>query len=262
MLAVQNAHPRDAEIEFEEVAHVYTIRGEVGYTSVTTFCHGNFSVFDAERIVDGMLRGRKMQDPTYKYFGMTREQILASWDANRDAASSAGTKLHYDIECFYNGIFNKNESVEFGYFAAFVRDHAHLTPYRTEWCVFDEDLRIAGSIDMVFENAAGDLLIYDWKRAKEIVYESPFGKAALTPCIAHLPDTNFWHYSLQLNMYRAILQRKYGKKVVELCLVVLHPDNFGKTYELVEVPMLDAEIEALLALRYGEAIAGAATPAH
>ena len=32
-------------------------------------------------------------------------------------------------------------------------------------------------------------------------------------CINHLPDTNFWHYSLQLNTYKAILEDKYGVKI-------------------------------------------------
>ena len=44
----------------------------------------------------------------------------------------------------------------------------------TEWTVFHEDLKLAGStIDVVFENENGDLLllilIYDWKRCKEVL---------------------------------------------------------------------------------------------
>ena len=27
-----------------------------------------------------------------------------------------------------------------------------MTPYRTEWMVYHEELRLAGSIDMIFEN--------------------------------------------------------------------------------------------------------------
>ena len=85
------------------------------------------------------------------------------------------------------------------------------SPYRTEWMVYHEELRLAGSIDMIFENEDGSLQIYDWKRCKEISYDSYYGKAAITSCISHLPDTNFWHYSLQLNVYKNILEIKYGK---------------------------------------------------
>jgi ATP-dependent exoDNAse (exonuclease V) beta subunit len=177
---------------------------------------------------------------------MTGEDILKSWDDNRDAAASAGTQTHYNIECFYNGIDVVDDSVEFKYFKEFVRDHPHLEAYRTEWCVFYEEIKVSGSIDMVFRDKnTGEYLIYDWKRSKGIEYESYGGKTAITPCISHLPDTNFWHYSLQLNVYRKILQDKYDMKIARMALVVLHPDNQNKTYEVVEVPVLDKEMEDL-----------------
>jgi hypothetical protein len=71
-------------------------------------------------------------------------------------------------------------------------------------------------------------------------------KTALTPCLSHMPDTNFWHYSLQLNMYRMILEHKYGKKVTGLYLICLHPDTPYKTYDRIAVPLLDDEIREVL----------------
>ena len=104
---------------------------------------------------------------------------------------------------------------------------------------------------MVFENRQdGTLWIYDWKRCKQIEYE-PFSKHcyAKTPCLAHLPDTNFWHYSLQLNLYKFILESKYGKRVSKMSLVCLHPDNYCKSYELFEINAMPVEIAALYDLR-------------
>jgi hypothetical protein len=102
---------------------------------------------------------------------------------------------------------------------------------------------------MVFLNPDGTLRIYDWKRCKEIVHESPFRKSATTDCIRHLPDTNFWHYALQLNTYKTILEQKYGKTVTELCLVCIHPDNPRKNYEVIPVPVMETELRDLFALR-------------
>jgi len=34
----------------------------------------------------------------------------------------------------------------------FAESSSSLTPYRTEWMVWDSELRLAGSIDMVFAN--------------------------------------------------------------------------------------------------------------
>lgn len=252
-LSIKNAHPRDEFITFEEGPHIYTVCGERGtYTSVTTWNHGHFPHFDNTSILDTIMKSKRMADPTYKYYGMTREQIQAMWDANRDGAASSGTNMHFDIECYFNGLEVKNESVEFAYFMKFVADFPDLKPYRTEWMVYYEELKLSGSIDMVFENPDGTIQIYDWKRCKEIKYDNEYGKGALTKCISHLPDTNFWHYTLQLNTYKTILEHKYGKKVTGLYLVCLHPDNPYKTYDRIEVPFIDKEMADLVDYRKKE----------
>ena len=115
--------------------------------------------------------------------------------------------------------------------------------------IYHEDLKIAGSVDMVYRNPDGTLLIYDWKRCKEIVKENAYGSTATTACVRHLPDTNFWHYALQLNTYKTIIEDKYGAKVVGLCLVCLHPDNANGTYQIIEVPFLEKEIADLFEYR-------------
>jgi hypothetical protein len=67
--------------------------------------------------------------------------------------------------------------------------------------------------------------------------------------VRHLPDTNFWHYALQLNTYKTIIEDKYGAKVVGLCLVCLHPDNANGTYQIINVPFLEKEIADLFEYR-------------
>jgi hypothetical protein len=249
-LSAKNAHPRDKNITFEEGPHIYTVCGERGtYTSVTTWNHSHFSHFDANGIADKLVQSKKMSDPNYKYYGMTKEQILADWDRNRDEAAKAGTKMHYDIECYFNGMDVKNDSVEYGYFENFRKDYPDLVPYRTEMMVYYEELKLSGSIDMIFENPDGTLQIYDWKRCQEIKHEDPFGKFAKTTCISHLPDTNFWHYALQLNVYKTILEHKYGKTVTDLYLVCIHPDNVYKNYQRIKVPFLENEMKDLIKLR-------------
>jgi ATP-dependent exoDNAse (exonuclease V) beta subunit len=253
-LSVKNAHPRDQFISFEEGPHIYTVCGERGtFTSVTTWNHHHFSKFDADAIIDKMLANTKnMSDPKYKYYNMTKEQIKKMWDEKRDSSSGLGTKMHNDIELFYNGVDVKNDSIEFHYFRQFVKHHPELIPYRTEWMVYYEELKLSGSIDMVFENPDGTIQIYDWKRCQEIKHEAEFGKFAMTTCISHLPDTNFWHYALQLNTYKTILEHKYGKKVTDLYLVCIHPDNIYKTYDRIKVPFLEKEMKDLVKERMEE----------
>jgi len=249
-LARKNQHERDADISFEAGPHKYTIKGQshTEYISVTTWNHSHFGHFDADAIITNMMKGKGWSKS--KYFGQTPEQIKAGWDQNRDEAATAGTQLHYQIECYYNKEKKNNvmdDSLEYSYFQNFVEACPELKPYRTEWMIYHEELRLAGSIDMVYENLDGTLMIYDWKRAKDIVKTTPFMKYAVTDCISHIPDTNFWHYALQLNTYKAILEEKYGKKVVKLALVCLHPTK--KNFEVIVLPVLTSEMEELFALR-------------
>ena len=71
-LANFNPHEKVKFIEFQEIGHKYFIHGEGGYTSITTLIGKLFEHFDANKIIDKMLNGRKMSDPTYKYYGMNR----------------------------------------------------------------------------------------------------------------------------------------------------------------------------------------------
>jgi ATP-dependent exoDNAse (exonuclease V) beta subunit len=274
ILSTFNSHPRDLHIQFEEIGHKYTILTDPDskYTSVTTWNHSHFPKFDSDAVIKNMMRGKNW-NPENKYWGMTREQIKQQWSNNGASVSGAGTDMHFEIECFmnndyipypythlnlYSSYFSKhyethdNKPLEWKYFTDFVRDFPDLKPYRTEWTIYDEELKLAGSIDMVYENPDGTLEIYDWKRSKEISTINKYNKYAITECISQYPDSNFWHYALQLNTYKAIIESKYDKKVTNLCLVRLHPDAEENTYELLPVPDMQSSIKELFELRKKE----------
>ena len=250
----KNKNERDKNANLDEATHIYNINGETDYTSMTTFIHSLFGKFDDDKIITNMMNSSKWGQN--KYYGMSREEIKELWRKNNSQSTNAGTKMHYDIECFYNMINNNNNSVEFKYFMNFHNDivQGKLEPYRTEWIVHAKDIKIAGSIDMIYKKGVNKegkeiLDIYDWKRCKEIVKASGFNKWSVNQYLEHIPDTNYWHYSLQLNGYKYILENYYGKIVEDLYLVCLHPDNKNKNYILIKVPDLQEEIKILFTER-------------
>lgn len=301
------SHVRDANISFEPVMHKYTVRSEpsVKYTSVTTWNHCHFPKFDADRVIEKMMNGKNWNEDN-KYWGMTPKQIKDMWNQMGKTSAHLGTLLHERIEKFMNNsalqpgythadlyrMYNDKKcrgekeevepmdeiygSAEWEFFLNFVRDHPELKPYRTEWAVYYEELRLAGMIDMVYENPDGTLAIYDWKRVNEISPINHFREYATNPLIRHLHHTNYWHYTLQLNTYKTILEEKYGKKVTKLCLVRMHSEPKKSeaaathrrssspqmddedadasaeaqappelNYELIEVPFLEKDMRAL-----------------
>lgn len=246
-LQEENEHERDKYLSFDEKKHIYTIKsprledtkGEK-YVSVTTWIKGLFEKFDSDKVINNMMKSKKWPDSPY--YGMTKSEIKEKWNKNGKEAAEKGTRMHYNIECYYNEVKNiVDDSVEFKYFHDFERErNQDLVPYRTEWMVYDEDMKIAGSIDMVYRcKESGKLHIYDWKRCKDIKKTNPW-QSSIHRNLDHIPDTNYWHYALQLNIYKAIIERKYGEDVEDLNLVCLHPENSG--YLKIKIPVLKDEI--------------------
>jgi ATP-dependent exoDNAse (exonuclease V) beta subunit len=245
-LQEQHAHPRDQRISFQDEGHVYTVDGVPGqFTSVTTLVHKFFPPFDCDRVIQKLVLNAKSA-----YFGREPQAIKDEWKA----ATDQGSQLHEQIEVYFDELASLGgavpstvpPSVEFVYFLNFFREHVRgrLRPYRTEWYVFDEDIGVCGSIDMVFvrEDDPSKMLIYDWKRSKEIRKSNHFEKGL--GALSHLDSCNFNHYSLQLNTYKYILEHKYGAEVVGMYLVVLHPRH--RDYQLVEVAPMDAEVRRMI----------------
>jgi len=266
---LQRVHPngRDENINLVEETHKYTVltEPETTYTSVTTWVKSHFPQFDPDESIKKMMK-RKNWQVGHRYWGLNPEEIKALWEKNNDTLSSAGTDLHFQIECFMNermlpsGYTHDNlcnlymfqykkrhgsTPLEWQYFIRFVKDFPDLKPYRTEWRIYDEDVKISGSIDAAYENSDGTLTLYDWKRCKQITRINKWNNFALSMHICHLPSSNFWHYAMQLNTYKVILEDKYGKKVKDLFIVRLHPDATAENYELIKMPDLSREVRSL-----------------
>ena len=284
----RNAHLRDALITFDAEPHKYTCQGEADYISVTTWNHSHFKPFDADVIIQQMMSNKRnwLKSPYFgkskeeikaewelngveaARLGTEMHAAIERWASPPDPPTWVSNNA--DLLKYNRGFKSSAKQTitlpradltpDGGlgacllaggvppHYVDFVNDYPNLKPYRTEWMIFDEEVRLAGSIDMVYEaDSNGELLIYDWKRCKEIKKYNNFGDYALTECIKHLPDTNFWHYALQLNLYKAILEGKYGKKIKEMWLVGLHPNALS--YQMLEVPDLSEEIAALFIYR-------------
>ncbi len=258
-LTVTNRHPRDDSIVFDEPTHTYTVNGTYeGWTSCTGFIHDFFPHFNPDAVIAKMMASPKW--PQNKYYGMTAEQIKKLWNDNGAAASGAGTAMHLAIEQFMHGHPEVIDPAiyptpEWRYFEHFWKDMAgDLVPYRSEWEVWSEEHKLAGSIDMVFYRKSDDsYVIYDWKRSKEIKMEA-FGDESGYGPVSHLPNVNYWHYTLQLNIYRWFLETFYGLRISDMYLIILHPDN--KNYKRFRLNRLEEEVHGMLACRLAAVKAG------
>lgn len=247
-------YPHDADIDFEPGEHIYTCYGQRQLVSVSAIIGHFFERFDALSLA--ISQWERYRKPV--------EESLDTWDRIGRMASEVGTFLHeqtenyfqrgrFETECVLN--FNNQEErvsieVEKQQFLRFVNDY-QIKPYRQEWPVFDSDLYIAGTIDLICRNDDGTFTIYDWKRSAKVVngvgnpiIEGYRGKKSHNGL--DLPDTPYFHYCVQQNLYRHMLQRYYGINVRSMNLVVLHPDY--PDYFVVPVPAMDDVVNRILDL--------------
>lgn len=237
----RNAHPRDPFLSFDAPSHTYLYNGRE-LKSVTTLIEEQFPVFDAESAaVRVALRE-----------GVSPDEILARWQRDAEQARQLGTVMHDSIERYYLGErkLSADEPDAMRLFSLFA-DTNRLTPYRTEWRIYHEELGVAGTLDFLEITPNGALVIWDWKRSRKlveaatgrIIADSRYRVNGLFP-VNHLPDTPYWHYALQVSVYRYILEECYDLKISALRLGVFHP-AYSVPW-VITLPYLRNEVENIL----------------
>jgi len=227
-------------MQLDPVSHKYRLNSDE-YISVTTLVHKCFSPFDADAILS------KMRIKGTKYEGMTKEEIKEMWNNNAKDAQQQGTRMHSVVERYYKAELITEEEwelPEIKQFKSFTEMNA-LRPHGIEWLVYSESDKLAGTIDFAAENEDGTLDLYDWKRSKQIDVHNSYHK--YSPLLPTIPDTNFGHYTVQLNLYKYLIEKGYDKKVKNMYLVCFYPSQLN--FQKYEVANIQAHIPEILKLK-------------
>eukprot|EP00438_Fugacium_kawagutii_P002157 Skav219898 [mRNA] locus=scaffold841:204068:204922:+ [translate_table: standard] len=97
---------------------------------------------------------------------LTPEEIKAKWEQNREESALAGSWMHLQCECVLNGGCIEGACKEMNLFGRFLGSVPPLLAYRTEWCAWASQERVAGTIDFAARAADGSLvfLFLGWLR--------------------------------------------------------------------------------------------------
>ena len=191
------------------------------------------------------------------------EDILSNWQDLKNYASNLGSEIHKYVElawqnksyfgneklfadwnnenhnmledfkkrCFNYDIFHKMVSKEF-------------IAIRNELVIYDEYYGVAGMIDLLcYEKSTSNIYIFDWKSSKEIKKENSFKK--LKYPLAEYDSSNFIIYSLQLSIYKTIIELNTSLRINKMCIIKISKDEKCK-------PILckDMSKEAIKLLEY------------
>ncbi len=230
-------------IAFEDEAHKYyhpkNQTGNADYISVTTLIE-RFFPFDLDRYIKGKAKKE----------GRTKDDVLKEFIKNRDEAAEKGTYLHEQIENFLMGKDYDSNSKEYKMFNDFYDKVIVANGFEfvaAEKTILFEDYNIAGTVDALFKKPNSDqYLMVDWKRSKKLIIDGhpiKYGYGFALSELNHLDNSSYYKYSLQQNIYRYILQKKYGMNISSMNLIVLH-EKFD-SFHRIKLEPLKNEVEII-----------------
>ena len=189
----------------------YDDQGEPVRYSATQFISRFFHPFRAHAIASSLARKR----------GMETVDIMAEW---RDTAIH-GSQVHEHIHNWLNGI---EDNFEHDAFFSFIDDHPHWTLIKSEYVVHANN--IAGSIDALFIDDEGVIHLVDWKTTSKDLHRY-YGRKALAP-IEYIRDTAFEKYSLQLYLYKYLIESEFH--VSRVWIIQLKENGIYVKHEAVD----------------------------
>ena len=228
-------------IVFNEEAHLYHY-DDLLCTSVTSVIGRYKEPFDTLKIATAYAVKR----------GLSVFDVIADWEEKKNAACDKGTHVHKYAElkfaCKSYEVDSETMSEAlhkcFKIIDKFYNDSkGRLIPIRSELVVGDKKRRLCGMIDQLFYNVkAQEFQIWDYKTNKDITTKNDYKKRMLNE-LWHLDECEFNTYSLQLGLYKKIIEENTNIKIGSsyICWV----NEVNDTYKPMKVADMDNEINQI-----------------
>ena len=206
---------------FDEKEHRY-VKDGIEYLSVSRFLEKFKPPFNKE-LISGMVAKKQGKEP---------DDILSMWNLNSEISTNYGTSIHKGIELFVkhktiSKLPHIRESTE-----KFIEKFKGKK-LRSEIVAFDDEHRIAGTIDLLELLGNKRVRIIDIKTNYEMDKEK---RGNFLAPIDTIPNTKINGYRLQTSMYKYLVE-KHGFIVEGLQLE--HWD--GKGYHTIELEPINIE---------------------
>ena len=214
-----NIFKPDKSIFLDEEKHKYIYKNDknIKFTSVTECISEYFEKFDQNKIA------LKLVSSHPKYMDMEVDELIKEWNL----AAQNGTDIHKEIENYI--INNQEPKMQKSIIAIqWLNKHLMNSKYElfSEVIVYSKEFKIAGTVDLLLYDKINEVYtILDWKTNKKITTKSFNGKTGIKPETYDLPDCKFSHYSLQLSLYRYLLEKQFNLKMKKLIIAHITDDG-------------------------------------
>jgi len=245
-----------SHVQFEEKRHIYTI-GDKQLTSVTTLLKQYYPDKDWQEIAEKYAAKN----------GETAEHWQRAWKQEGTIGREKGSEFHlyaelslankvydFDMEKMVRITEESDLVTHFEPYKAmkklkmmwdvfWLQATGVLVPIRSEFVMGDEELGLGGMIDQLFWNTKmQEIQIWDWKTNKKIAKSNKFQK--LKPPLQHLDECEHVVYSLQIGVYKYIIEKNLGI-VIGTCYIG-HFHELNDTYKIIKALDMSKEVKSIL----------------
>ena len=240
---IENNHSLDnlLEVHSYQNGFYYTVKKQK-CLSLKKAISENFKTFDTDAIAE---RTSKKYKYSYSspYYNKSVDEIKLMWAQKRENSARTNKKLRNDISCILsNTPFSSDETNTL--FKQFDKIW-NISPYRTDWKIFDRMSGIVATVDcLAYMN--NKFVLFSWVRTDSALedYFCAFDettkyivddhrKSKYIKCFYDyglegtpfnkMSDCKFTKYSIEQEVIKYILKHNYGIVVDESYIVILHP---------------------------------------
>lgn len=232
-------YSEDKKVFFKEDTHSYFL-GDKRLKSVTSYLSEFKNEFDSD----------KWSKIIAEREGKTQDEILLQWKEKAKKSCDIGTATHKIFEDYtlknYSLINNEYSfeipEIDLSYMVDFNKKYIssiqfikdffetkRLIPIHTEYIVYNDIL--AGQVDMICKDQKDNYYILDFKTNEEISTNSYHKK--MKGIFKDIDDCAYYHYTLQLSIYRNLL-KKYNIKKTFLIHIKDDGYNFIETHDIIK----------------------------
>ena len=224
------------DIYFDKTRDAYVLRAkpELALRRCTEFVGSFFEPYSSQRLSGQLISS------TGRYPGRTPSALQKSWETAR----KKGIEIHEDIA---KSIEESCPPTHATARRAIDWLHEHYPTarhaYAAEAIVYDESTALAGTLDLIISNTSRNQhILLDWKTSRVIDIKSPYHKRGVRGPALNWEDCNYIRYSLQLSLYRYLLEANYGFNIDEQ--FIIHITDTG--LEPIPCRYMKREVELML----------------
>ena len=223
------------KIHFNEEQHSYRMDDD-DYISVTSLIKQFYPSFDPTGELTAKCALKK---------GISPREMAEEWTRLGDIAKEKGTEIHLLAQEILEGTYTYPSPIK-PEITAKIRLLSPLCEQikpdliACEQIIYNQEFKIAGTIDLLTLDEQGFIEISDWKSNRKPIQVDKYWEMMLEP-LNTLPANDYHKYALQLSLYRYLLECDGFKCST---LRILHIKD--KEIEIMEIPYLKEEVEMIL----------------